>query len=551
MAGMRSKQISVLGLWLVVCLVVCLGPHRRASGAGLELSPVLGDHMVLQRDRPVRIWGHAPAGAEVRVEFAGRQAMARVDASGNWQAELPALPASDQGRDLRVSSGDAEVVLRDVLVGEVWLLGGQSNMEMPLWWRTDGHQNAPETRLTLGVEHPWLRVMTVPQQSARQPQEWFPESTRDGDGVPTLRWFEAKSRDAAISGFSALGYYMALELHQATGVPIGMIDTSWGGTIAAAWNSREQLAAIPEAREFVAAKEAAADAWTEQGAREQWEKELVEWEQRVAAAKQAGKNPPGKPALRPDPASERGFPAGPFNAMIWPLRRLALRGAFYYQGENNYFDKLDPFAQTYPGVVTSWRAAFGDPELPICLMQVCGWDNHDRVYWQTKLPLLQEWQHRAHRSLPRTGFVVTGDFPHTDIHPMVKRPIARRAVAWARSELYGDRTARWKTPVLESSRREGHRLLLKFKIEPGDGLQMNGGPSGFAIAGEDHKFLPARAEVLGPDTVAVWHDLVAEPQAARHVWSQRGVYRLYTLSGLPVGAFRTDDWPIPKEEVFE
>ncbi|MFM8584320.1 MAG: hypothetical protein ACKOFW_22915, partial [Planctomycetaceae bacterium] len=345
-----------VGRWLVAGVLVWLIGHQPVTGAGLEVAPVLGDHMVLQRDRPVRIWGHAPAGAEVRVEFAQREAVTRADADGNWKAQLPALAASDQGRELRVRSGDTEVVLRDVLVGEVWLLGGQSNMEMPLWWRTDGHQNAPETRLTLGVDQPWLRIMTVPQQSARRPQEWFPESSPDGDGVPTLRWFAAQSRDPAISGFSALGYYMALELHQATGVPIGMVDTSWGGTIAAAWNSREQLGAIPEAREFVAAKEGAADAWTAEGARQQWEREVAEWEQQVAVAKQAGKNPPGKPVLRPDPATERGFPAGPFNAMIWPLRWMTLRGVFYYQGENNYFDKLDPFAQTYPGVVSSWRS---------------------------------------------------------------------------------------------------------------------------------------------------------------------------------------------------
>jgi len=313
------------------CLLLCGGlVPNFVLGADLELAPVFGDHMVLQREKPVRVWGRAPQAVEVRVEFAGQNVTGQSNADGSWSVTLAPLLAHEAGRELRVSAAGAERVLTDVLVGEVWLLGGQSNMEMPLWWRTDGHLNAPETRLTLGVDHPWLRVMTIPQRSTRHPQEWFPESAVDGDGVPTLRWFESRSRDPAISGFSALGYYMALELREATGVPVGLIDTSWGGTIAAAWNSRDQLAAIPAAREFVAARDEAAEAWTETKAREQLEQSLRLWEQQVAEAKAAGKNPPGKPTLQPDPAGERGFRGGPFHGMIWPLRHLSLRGVFYY-----------------------------------------------------------------------------------------------------------------------------------------------------------------------------------------------------------------------------
>ena len=534
--------------WVVFVIGIVSQP---AIGGDLTLAPVFGNHMVLQRDKPLRIWGRAPVGAEVRVAFADQEAMVRADERGDWLAELPAVPASEAGRELLVTGAGDAVTLVDVLVGDVWVLGGQSNMEMPLWWRTDGNITAPGTRLVLAVDHAWLRVMTVPQRSARIPQEWFPESSRDGDGVPTLEWFASKSRDPAISGFSALGYYIALGLREATHVPIGLIDTSWGGTIAAAWNARDQLDSIPAAREFVLEKDRNADAWSEDGARAQLKADLQNWEQEAAAARAAGRNPPAKPELRPDPAAERGFPAGPFNAMIWPLRRLAIRGVFFYQGENNYFDKLDPFDATYPGVVASWRTAWGDPDLPFCLFQICGWDNHDRVYWQTKLPILQSVQHQTHLAVPGTGFVVTGDFPHVDIHPMVKRPIARRAVAWARAEVYGDRSAQWRTPVYESLRRDGHRLILTFRVDPADPLRMHGGPAGFAIAGEDRKFLPARAEVIADDAVAVWHDQIAEPLAARHVWSQRGVYRLYTTSGLPVGPFRTDDWPIPPAEILQ
>jgi sialate O-acetylesterase len=179
-----------------------------------------------------------------------------------------------------VTAGEERVSIRDVVVGEVWLLGGQSNMEMPLWWRgdSDGMKNAEGTRLVLGTDHPWLRVLTIPQRAARTAQEDFVPGERDGDGVVTGRWYAAQSRHEAISGFSALGYFLGVQLHEKLGVPIGLIDTSWGGTIAAAWNSRTSLEGIPAAAGLVSRKSALADAWSPERAREQHQRALGEWE---------------------------------------------------------------------------------------------------------------------------------------------------------------------------------------------------------------------------------------------------------------------------------
>ncbi|MFM7150956.1 MAG: hypothetical protein ACKO23_14035, partial [Gemmataceae bacterium] len=253
--------------------------------------------------------------------------------------------------------------------------------------------------------------------------------------------------------------------------------------------------------------------------------------------------------LMTDPAQDRNFPSGPFNAMIWPLRHMTLRGVFFYQGENNFFDRVDPFAQTFPGVVVSWRKAFGDDQLPFCIIQICGWENADRVYWQTKLPIIQEQQHRAHLSLPGTGFVVTGDHPHVDIHPMRKRPIAERAARWARAEVHGEKGLTWGSAVLESSRKDGQRILLRFKVPGGEKLRLTGKPSGFALCGPDRKFIEANAEMIDDNTIAVWSEKVTEPTSVRYAWSQRGAFRLYTETGLPVGPFRTDDWVIPASEI--
>ncbi|MFM7070442.1 MAG: hypothetical protein ACKO38_01435 [Planctomycetota bacterium] len=538
---------KALILW---CLLLAASATT-VSAAELGLASVFSDHMVLQRDKPVKIWGKTEPNTRVSVAFAEQTKTATSTADGTWTAILDPIAASSQPRELTVTSVDRSVKISDVLVGEVWLLGGQSNMEMPLWWRgdSDGLQNAKDTRLVIGTDHPWLRIMTVPQQVSRQPQDDFVPGNRDGDGVVTGRWFVAEDKHPAISGFSALGYFIAFQLHEKLGVPIGLIDTSWGGTIAAAWNSRASLETIPEAAEMIHKKEAAAAAWTEDGARLQLAAELRDWEIRAAAAKSANKPLPGKPSLKPDPGQDRNFPAGPFNAMIWPLRHLAMRGVFFYQGENNYFDKEDPFAKTFPGVVHSWRQTFGESQLPFCIFQICGWDNADRLYHPTRLPIIQEQQHKAHLAIPATGFVVTMDYPHVDIHPMVKRVIAERALRWARAEVYGEKGLTWGSPTLESAKREGTQMLLAFRTSANEALLIKGEPSGLVIAGSDGKFVPAQAKIVRRTSLAVWSDEVPEPMMVRYAWSQRAVCRLFSASGLPVGPFRTDTDEIPASQI--
>ena len=532
-------------------LVASLGSVP-ARAVDLRLSSVFSDHMVVQRDKPINVWGVAPARADVSVEFAGQRKTSSADADGRWLVALDPLAASAEPHELVVEAAGSRVQIADVLIGEVWLLGGQSNMEMPLWWRgdADGLRNADGTRLTLGTDHPWLRIMTVPQRVARHPQEDFPQGELDGDGVPTGRWSVAADRDPAISGFSALGYFMAVQLHEKLGVPVGMIDTSFGGTVASAWNSRASLDAIPEAAEMLRRRDAAAAAWSEAGARRQLEADLAAWEVAVAAAKAEKRSPPGRPELQTDPGQDRNAPAGVFNAMIWPLRHVAVRGVFFYQGENNCFDQEDPFAKTFPGVVRSWRQAFAAPDLPFCIFQISGWGDEDILHNAEPQPFIQEAQHKAHIALPATGFVVTTDYPHADIHPMVKRVIAERALRWARTEVYGERGVTWRTPALESYEREGKRMLLTFRTDGDEMLFVKGqpAPAGVVIAGSDGRFVEAKVQVKDRTSLLVWSDAVPEPVAVRYAWSSRGICRLFSASGLPVGPFRTDDGDAHREK---
>ena len=518
---------------LALLTVLLFAPLPELHAAELKLASFFSDHMVLQRDKPVKVCGWADAGATVKVAFAGQNETAKAGADGSWLAKLKALPASADGRDLVVTCGSANVRIKDVVVGEVWLLGGQSNMEMPLWWRDDGKEIAKGTRLVLDTDHPWLRILRVPREASRTPVETF-----------DAEWHVAKSKDKATSEFSALGYFIGTQLHEKIGVPIGLVDTSWGGTIASAWCSREALDAIPEATEMVKNKITAADTWTEDGAKKEFAEAISDWEKRVAAAKAANKGIPGKPSLKTDPAKDRNFPAGSFNAMIWPLRQMTWRGVFFYQGENNLFDKVDPFDKTFPAVATTWRKTFGEPALPFCIFQICGWGRGPRLYLpDDKRPVLQELQLKTHLALPGTGFVVTGDYPHTDIHPLRKQPIAERAVRWARAEVYGEKGVTWGTPVFQSMKKEGARLILNFSTPGNEALKLTGEPAGFVIAGADGKFVEAKAEIVGRTSVAVWSDKVAEPAHVRYVWSDNGIFNLRTESGLPVSVFRTDDFP--------
>lgn len=300
---------------------------------------------------------------------------------------------------------------------------------------------------------------------------------------------------------------------------------------------------------MVKRKQALADDWSIEKATEEYKAKLAEWEIQVAAAKSQNKPVPGKPEIRPDPGQDRNYPAGPFNAMIWPLRHLSIRGVFFYQGENNYFDHEDPFGKTFPGVVNSWRKAFNEPELPFCIFQICGWERTDVLYFPTKLPIIQELQHQAHIATPNTGFVVTMDYPHEDIHPMVKRVIAERAMRWARSEVYGEIGVTWGSPKLISANRQGNKMILAFETFGDEALLIKGDPVGLVIAGSDGKFVEANAKIINRTSLAVWSEQIPEPVSVRYAWSQRAIARLFSASGLPVGPFRTDKEEIPRSEI--
>jgi sialate O-acetylesterase len=557
---------------LLLSAVVLATPAVRAATSSLRLADIFDDHMVLQRDQAVKVWGWAAPRQKVTVSFAGKTTSVTAASDGSWLLELPPMPANASGRELAASCGSEQAAIQDVLVGDVWLLGGQSNMQMPLWWRNDGMEKVEGKRLALHTDHDWLRIMTVPQRATRDPQDGFPKDITGPNGEVNGRWFVSQAGHPAISTFSSLGYYIGVRLHEKVGVPIGLVDTAWGGTLASLWCSREQLEQTPEATEVLAEWDAKVAEWTPEQAQKQYALDIADWENRVEAAKAAkAKRLPKKPELGIDPQFDKYHPAGCFNAMILPIRHLSIRGAMFFQGENNVFDQTRIFEPTFRGVVDTWRDAFGRKDLPFCIFQIAGWGPKYQEYAPTKIVHIQEAQKKVHLSRPDTGFVVTADHTHSDIHPLRKKPLADRAVRWALAEVYGQKEISWGDPVVTGTETKGGRLLLHFRTPGGEKLEIHSVPmgfvlsedgtsaavetsarneelpvaelpTGFVLAGADRKFVPAQAEVIDGTTVAVWAESVPEPVAVRYAWSPRGFFTLYTESGLPAGPFRTDDW---------
>lgn len=472
---------------------------------GLHFGRLLNDHMVLQRDRPVKVWGWADAGAEVVVEFAGQKKAARAGADGKWIVQLDPMPASAESRQLTARCGDTAITLKDVLVGEVWLLGGQSNMSYPLWVRNDGftkddaeaHPEYGVIRCVSTLHGPWADppynkldwIQHEPQQELPFKRDWVVF------GPDCIR------RHAP--PFSAFGFFFAKNLYDQLHVPIGLVDTSVGGTLAHYWAPGDVQKDIPDLAESY--------------------------------------------------ESEFWFPGCLYNTTIWPIRDLSFRGAFFYLGENNAMTKpLSIFEPTYRAVIASWRQTFGMPDMPLGIVQTASCGGNKSLHGPGPTNLVQESQLRVHRSTPNTGFVVTTDEVHGDLHIVRKQSHGQRAIRWAMAEVYaqslpaGHKPPTWGSPVLKSSEVKDDRLILHFDTPGGEALVLKGEPAGFVVAGEDRQFHEAKAQILDKKTVAVWSDKVAKPAAARFAWSSVPYLNLWTESGLPVSPFRTDDWPIGK-----
>ena len=503
-----------------VVLVAVLLIAAPAAVADVRLPHVIGSNMVLQRDMAVPIWGWADPGEEVTVKIAGQEVRVKADEKGGWIVRLAAMPAG--GPHEMTVAGKNTVQLANVLVGEVWVASGQSNMEMGISQVNDAEKEIA------AADYPQIRLFDVPKVAAGEPVDdvdaaWLPCSPQN---IMAGTW----------GGFSAAAYFFGRELHKELKVPIGLIDSSWGGTRIEPWTQAEAFADMPMFKEITKQvaqaapnyKKALADAVTQ----------FEAWLPKAREALDAGKTIPPPPAWPKHPLASEGQPTGLYNGMIHPLAPFAIRGAIWYQGESNHPDGAK-YTDMMKALIGGWRKVWDEGDFPFYYVQIAP---YGKIYKEDMLPKLWEAQTAA-MAIPNTGMIVTTDIAElNDIHPKNKQDVGKRLALWALAKTYGKQDVVCSGPLYKSMTIEGGKVRLSFDYVGGGLAARDGEPlNWFEIAGEDHKFVKADAVIDGP-SVVVSSDKVPVPVAVRLSWSQIAQPNLMNKEGLPASPFRTDQW---------
>jgi sialate O-acetylesterase len=496
----------------------------------VTLPAIFGSHMVLQQGGAIPVWGQAEAGEEVTVTLGQNTAKTTADAQGNWRVSLP---ESGVARGLTLSvAGRNTVTFDDVAVGEVWLASGQSNMEMGVGVCLD-----PEKEIA-AADYPDIRLIDVPKLTAPLPQ-------RDFSGAWVRCSPETLGKHGTWGGFSAAAFYFGRELHKVLGVPIGLIDSSWGGSAIEPWTPPEgfrSIATLPDLSRRVeigtigtaAHRQAAEEAIA---ATAKW---LVE-ARAALAAETVVTAPPGLPGELA-PLAGYGDPTAMYNAMIAPLVPYALRGAIWYQGESNHGDGM-AYVEKTKALVQGWRQLWGRPTMPYYFVQIAPWPYGEED--PSRLPLFWEAQAAIERTIPHTGMAVIHDVGDlADIHPRNKQEVGRRLALLALNETYARNDVVCRGPLFRELTIEPGRLRVTFDHAEG-GLKTRDGeaPSHFEIIGENGEFVPAKAVVEGA-AVLLSAEAVRTPAAVRFAWHKLATPNLVNQAGLPATAFRAGEVPV-------
>jgi sialate O-acetylesterase len=493
-----------------------------SAQANVKLPAIFSDHLVLQRDMPVPVWGWADPGESVTVTIAGQTQSATADSSGQWKLKLDKLSAAPS-LTLTVS-GHNTIVIHDVLVGEVWLASGQSNMQLSV---NDVWDAAKEKA---NANYPEIRMFTAERRPAVTPQ-----ATGGGE------W--AVCSPATVGHYSAAAYFFGRELHQKLNVPIGLIHSSWGGTPIEAWTSMDCQQAEPRLDPVLKLwQKTLAVPYNEATAQAEYVQALERWTNQVAQLKAQGKPAPPQPQKREDPRLFKNYPANLFNGMIEPLIPYAIRGAIWYQGENNTANDLASlYSIQLPLMIQDWRQRWAEGNFPFAWVQLPNF--HDRV----KLPVeknnwsvVREGMLQS-LSVTNTGMAITIDVGEAkNIHPKNKQAVGHRLALWALADVYGQ-SGPSSGPLPAGCQFDGDHATLSFSHTDG-GLVAHGGElKGFAIAGPDHRWVWAQARIKG-NQVVVTSPEVKSPAAVRYAWANNPDCNLFNGAGLPASPFRTDDW---------
>ncbi len=485
-----------------------------ALEAEVTLPNIFGDHMVLQREQANPVWGQADAGEEVTVQIDGQSHTTTAAADGTWRVELDPMDASAKPKVLQVSGLNNQVSISDVLVGEVWICSGQSNMQWPLNKTNNG---AVEIA---AANHSQIRLISVPQVGTQEPQTNF-------EGA----WERCTPQSA--SNFSAVGYLFGSRIHSALGVPVGLIDNAWGGSAAEAWVPRNVLEADDTYTELLESWDAKVAAYTD----EMHAAKLAEFK----AWQAAGKPKPYKREPR-DFRKGQHRPANLFNGVLHPTIGYGIRGVIWYQGESNS-GRAYQYRSLFPLMITTWRDLWQQGDFPFYWVQLADFMQEVPEPNDSAWAELREAQTMT-LSLPNTGQAVIIDAGEgRDIHPRDKTTVANRLARLALANDY-DYEIEAQSPRYASMQIKGSAVALSFDHVSSQGLYTFDvkHPTGFTIAGEDQVFVHADAKIIGKNKVLVSSASVQNPVAVRYAWANNPIANLKDRSGLPVSPFRTDDW---------
>jgi len=515
---------------LLIPAVLCL---KVPVVSGIELPAMFGRHAVLQREEAVPVWGWGKAGELVNVTFAGQSKQTTADDKGNWRVELDALKASASGQVLEVTGTESgRLRVSDLLVGEVWMASGQSNMQWALSSTERAKQDIPR------ADHPAIRMFLTDLVTAASPRR------RVGG-----EWNVTTPQNAG--KFSAVGYYFALKLHAEVGVPVGIIRTAWGGKPSEAFTSRETLMSKPEGRALVQKLEAETRRFDLGRAVAQYEKKLEGWEN-IRKANRAEKDPkkrkklPRKPQKPSPPALSPKRPGAIYNGMIHPWAGYAMKGAIWYQGESNA-GRAKEYETIFPLLIQDWRKQW-KRELPFYFVQLANFRRPTgRPGQASSWAELQNAQRLALR-LPNTGMAVINDIGAAgDIHPRNKKDVGERLARWALANEYGRKDVVVSGPLYRDFKVEGSKVRISFEYAEGVKTSDGGEPGRFEIAGKDQVWYWGKAVIDG-EAVLVSSEEVPEPVAVRYAWASNPEgANLVNAAGLPASLFRTDSWTLSTE----
>ncbi|MCA1963975.1 MAG: sialate O-acetylesterase [Prosthecobacter sp.] len=505
-----------------------------AAQADVRLPAFFSDGMVLQQGRPLTVWGWAEADEDVSVAFAGQTQVTRTDLEGKWRVVLDPVPANHQPQEMTVT-GKNTLKVKNLLVGEVWLCSGQSNMGFTVGRAMNADQEIA------AANFPEIRMFTVERATAMTPAE----DVKGG-------WKEAVPEN--VGAFSAVGYFFGRHLHQVLKVPVGLINTSWGGTRIEAWTSRESLEERPCAAQLLSdwdgirsSWDAAAEQAKYQAAKAAWEATNAKLKKENATLPEGQKKPlPTAPKAPEDPNKTPHHPAVLFNAMVAPLIPYAIQGAIWYQGESNQARAFQ-YQELLPNMINDWRTRW-NAEFSFYIVQLASYGNRKPVTREPGVAdtwaELQEAQMLTTLTLPKTGLAVANDLGELeDIHPKNKQEVGRRLALWALAKDYGRDKTVCSGPLLKNAVVEGGQVRLQFD-HIGGGLKTRDGGElkHFQIAGADQKWFWATAKIQNNEVI-VSSESVPAPVGVRYAWAAwpEGA-NLINAEGLPASCFRTDEF---------